>query len=319
MEAVLVIEHLTKRFGRQVAVQDLNLTVEAGEIFGFLGPNGAGKTTTIRIILGLLRPSSGRVQVAGFDSWTQHPEAARRFGAVLEAPGFYGYLSGRQNLSQFARVLDRSAERRVDELLELVGLASAAADRVRTYSLGMRQRLAIAQALLGEPALLILDEPTNGLDAIGIYEVRGLLRRLTAERRIAVLLSSHLLSEVQELCHRVAVLDHGFLRARGAVEELARKEGHQLRLVVTDSTRARTVLAGIPGLMVKVGPGEGELRLASSADLAQLVQRRLVLAGVGVTELRTVSARLEDFFLELTGGSVPVVPLATREEESWTA
>ena len=193
-------EHLGKRYGTREAVADVSFTVRPGEVFGFLGPNGAGKTTTIRMLVGLVRPSSGRVRVAGHDVVTAREAALRRLGCIVESPDFYDFLTGRENLQHFARMIDAAALARVDELAELVRVRERLGDRVATYSLGMRQRLGIAQALLGAPDVLVLDEPANGLDPAGLHELRLLVRRLADERGLAVFVSSHLLGEVERVC-----------------------------------------------------------------------------------------------------------------------
>jgi ABC-2 type transport system ATP-binding protein len=212
--------HLGKRYGDRQAVVDVSFTVGRGEVFGFLGPNGAGKSTTIRMLVGLLRPTSGRVLVAGRDLGDDRDGALRRLGCIVESPDFYGYLTGRENLEHFARMAGGAALARVDELAELARLSGRLDDRVATYSLGMRQRLGIAQALLGDPELLVLDEPANGLDPAGIHELRNLLRRLADQRGLAVFVSSHLLGEVEKVCDRVAIVSRGRVVAAGTTAEL---------------------------------------------------------------------------------------------------
>lgn len=218
-EIVLRLEGVSKTYGDVVAVSDLNLTVRAGECFGFLGPNGAGKTTTISLILGLVHPTTGRIEILGQRLTPGDPTPLRDVGALVGAPGFYPYLSGRDNLRLLARLYPQVDDRRVEEVLDLVGLQSAAHRKVKTYSTGMRQRLGLAAALLHRPRLLILDEPTNGLDPVGMVEVRHLLRRLT-EQGVTVFLSSHLLHEVQQVCDWVAILHRGRLVVQGPVTDL---------------------------------------------------------------------------------------------------
>jgi ABC-2 type transport system ATP-binding protein len=296
---ILEVEHLTKRFGTRTAVEDMNLRLQAGEIFGLLGPNGAGKTTAIRTLLGLLRPDSGRARVAGFDCWHQHVAAARHFGAVLESPGMYLSLTARQNLRQFARLLGGPPERDLERLLEEVGLAGRMDEPVRGFSLGMRQRLAVAQALLGQPQLLILDEPTNGLDPIGIHDLRELLRKLAREQGMAVLFSSHMLAEVEGLCDRIAIMSHGFVRTQGSLLELVSSDGYRFDLWPGDVGRARRVLEAIPGLVVIDGASPARLELRSDRDVSELVTECLVEQGIGVRELRRSSRGLEDYFREV--------------------
>jgi ABC-2 type transport system ATP-binding protein len=217
---VLAAEHLAKRYGDRQAVADVSFSVGRGEVFGFLGPNGAGKSTTIRMIVGLVRPTSGRVLVAGRDLAADRDAALARLGCIVESPDFYGYLTGRENLEHFARMIGPAALARVGELAELVRLRERLDDRVRTYSLGMRQRLGIAQALLGDPDLLVLDEPANGLDPAGIHELRNLLRRLADQRGLGVFVSSHLLGEVEKVCDRIAIVHRGRVLAAGSTAEL---------------------------------------------------------------------------------------------------
>ena len=216
-DVVLSAEHLTKRFGDREAVSDVSFDVRAGEVFGFLGPNGAGKTTTIRMLVGLARPDRGRVRIRGLDLAHDFRRAMEHVGCIVEAPDLYRYLSGRENLVHFSRMLPDGAAGRIEELARLVALSSRLDDAVSTYSLGMRQRLGIAQALLGNPDILILDEPANGLDPAGIREIRQLVRRLADERGIAVFVSSHLLSEVEQTCDRVAIIHRGRTLAAGPV------------------------------------------------------------------------------------------------------
>jgi len=241
----LVAEHLAKRYGDRLAVADVSFTVERGEVFGFLGPNGAGKSTTIRMLVGLVRPSAGRALVAGHDLGADRDAALGRLGCIVESPDFYGYLTGRENLEHFARMVGRAALARVDELAALVHLAERLDDRVSTYSLGMRQRLGIAQALLGRPDLLVLDEPANGLDPAGIHELRALLRRLADERGLAVFVSSHLLGEVEKVCDRIAIVHRGRVIAAGTMAELTASAGpggpRSLESVFLEVTGGETV------------------------------------------------------------------------------
>jgi ABC-2 type transport system ATP-binding protein len=237
----LVAEHLGKRYGAREAVADVSFTVGRGEVFGFLGPNGAGKTTTIRMLVGLVRPTAGRVSIAGCDLAADREGALRRLGCIVESPDFYDYLSGRENLEHFARMVDGAAVARVDELADLVRLRERLDDRVGTYSLGMRQRLGIAQALLGAPDLLVLDEPANGLDPSGIYDLRALLRSLADERGIGVFVSSHLLGEVERVCDRIAIVHRGRVLAEGTMAELTAGGARSLEALFLEVTGGQTV------------------------------------------------------------------------------
>ena len=312
---------LTKTYGALRAVDDLDLCVAPGQVYGFLGPNGAGKTTTIRMLLGLVRPSSGQVEVLGVDVvGGGGVEALRRVGALVEEPAFYGYLSGRTNLDLFASAASPAADRRrrrarIGQVLAIADLQDAAGKKVKAYSQGMRQRLGIARALLGDPAVLILDEPTNGLDPQGIAQMRALLRRMADEGR-TVLVSSHLLAEVEATCDRVAVLARGRLVAEGPPGSL-RPSGARTRLRVDDLATARRVLTAMEGVEGVEGvEDEGgversggdhagvelQVRLRPPATAAA-VNTALVRAGVAVSALHPLRERLEDVFLDLTGDS----------------
>ncbi len=293
-ELVVETRTLGKRYrDGTVAVHGLDLRVRRGEVYGFLGPNGAGKTTTLRMLVGLTRPTSGRAHVLGAPAGST--EALARTGALIEAPGFYPGLSGRDNL----RVLAGHAgvpEARIARVLDAVGLADRRGDPYRAYSLGMKQRLGLAAALLKEPELLILDEPTNGMDPAGMAEIRAFVRELGRGGR-TVLLSSHLMNEVEQVCDRVGVIAGGTLVAEGTVEELRGREFLLLR--AHPLGRAEAVVAGLPGVG-EVTRVDGALRVAAGAYPAAELNRTLVEAGIGVAELRRERTSLEDVFFELT-------------------
>lgn len=294
---VIETRGLTKRYGEEVvAVSDLALGVRRGEVYGFLGPNGAGKTTTLRMLLGLVRPSSGRVSVLGEAPGT--PDGLARVGAMVETPAFYPYLSGRDNL----RVLARHAgvgDSRAEAVLDEVGLTARAGHRVRTYSLGMVQRLGVAAALLKDPELLILDEPTNGLDPAGMAEMRAFIRAQGRAGR-TVVLSSHLMGEVEQVCDRVGVIRGGQLVAEGTVDELRGRAG--LRVRADPLEEAVRVVSGRPGVGAVTVVG-GALDVTVEPARAAEINRVLVEAGIAVCELHPQTASLEDVFLELTGGA----------------
>jgi ABC-2 type transport system ATP-binding protein len=274
-------------------VNRVGLSVRKGEIYGFLGPNGAGKTTTLRMLVGLIRPTSGTVSVLGLPPG--HPRALARVGALIESPGFYPYLSGRDNLRVVARYAGVD-NRRVDAVLELVKLSERARDRYAGYSLGMKQRLGVAAALLKDPDLLILDEPTNGLDPAGMRDMRALIRELGSSER-TVLLSSHLLGEVQQLCDRVGVIADGELIAESTVDEL---RGGATLLVAAEPLRdARERAEKLLG-PDSVAVVDGTLRLRADPSEAARVNSELVSAGVRVSELRPLERTLEEAFLEMT-------------------
>ncbi len=301
----LVTRGLTKRYDDVNVVDGLDLSIERGKLYGFLGPNGAGKTTTIRMALGLILPTGGEVELLGTSVFGDHRSTVlARTGALVEEPGFYRFLSGRRNLEVFARAgaaRDDVRRRlsRIDEVLELVGLAQAAKKRVKAYSQGMRQRLGIALALLGEPEMLMLDEPTNGLDPAGMREIRQLLRRL-ADDGTTVFVSSHLLAEVEAMCDRVGVLSRGRLVAEGSPGEL-RGAAERFRIEVDDPARAQQVLAGMADVEASAGEeGSVFVRLSGEATPAG-VNAALVNAGVAVSALVPERESLEDMFLELVG------------------
>jgi len=297
---VIEIEGLHKEYaklrgGRTVAIQGLDLSVPTGGVFGFLGPNGAGKTTTIRCLLGLVRPSAGRMTLMGADVQRDLPSVIARVGSIVEAPAMFPRFSGRRNLEILARI-HGEGETAIDAALERVGLTDRAKDRVKTYSLGMKQRLAIAATLLRDPALLILDEPANGLDPAGIVEVRELVRSLGAEGR-TIFISSHILSEVQQTADHVAIVAKGKLITSGPVDEVLTTGGRGLLVKVADLDAGRRVLTEAQMPVVAAG---GALRVDVPAEQAERVSRTLAEAGLFVTELRPDEVDLETVFLELT-------------------
>ncbi len=288
---------LTKLFGGAVtAVDRLDLNVRRGEVYGFLGPNGAGKTTTLRMLLGLARPSSGTALVAGYAPGDRRGLA--RLGALVESPAFYPYLSGRENLRVIADMSGAPAAR-IDQVLEQVDLAPRARSRYSTYSMGMKQRLGVAAALLKDPELLILDEPTNGLDPQGMVDMRNLIVELGKGRR-TVLVSSHLLGEVQQMCTRVGVIQKGRLLKEASIADLLGESGLYIRAY--PEAQAMQVLGDAvgPGQVSREGGGAFDVRAAPGR--AAEINWKLVSAGVGVMELRPRERSLEDVFLELTGG-----------------
>ena len=237
-EPTLVATNLTKVIGKRTIVDNVSFTLQPGEVFGFLGPNGAGKTTTIRMLVGLIRPTAGHVTICGYDVRRQFEHAMRNVGCIVENPDLYRFMTGRENLEHFARMLGVNGTE-IDRVAKLVALDHRLDQRVGTYSLGMRQRLGIAQALLGEPRLLILDEPANGLDPAGIREIRELLRHLSREKQMSVFLSSHLLAEVQLICDRVAIIHRGQLLREAPVAELT--AGGSLEDIFLEATGGETV------------------------------------------------------------------------------
>lgn len=297
-DVVLRTNNLTKQYGKRVAVNNLNLEVRRGEIMGFLGPNGAGKTTTIRMALGLIAPTAGSVEILGQEVAAHGSRILPRVGALVETPALYLYMSGRNNLRAVASVLGGVPDSRIDTVLDLVGLRARQKDRVRTYSLGMKQRLGVAIALLQDPDLLILDEPANGLDPAGIVEMRDLMHRLTAEGK-TVFISSHLLTEVQQICTRVSIINLGKLVKVSTIEDLI--SGHGEFVVTLE--RAQDALA-----LVKAQPWGKDARLDSRGALVTTAPGKrgrdlnlfLVDAGFAPDTIAQSTQDLEQVFLALT-------------------
>lgn len=304
-EIALQTEELTKRFGARTAVDRLTIRVERGDIYGFLGPNGAGKSTTLRMLLGLVRPTSGLVKFPVRASSWEYLQARSRVGAIIETPAFYENFSGRRNLQLLASLSGGVEMKRVENVLEIVDLRDRARDPVKVYSYGMRQRLGIAQALLPTPELIILDEPTNGLDPQGIQQTRKLIRRLRDELRLTVLLSSHLLTEIEQLCNRVGIINEGRLLYEGGPEALVAPSSlYDVR--VDDLSGAFELLIKEPGVIVSRN-GTSFLRIDADAESIPAVNALLVSHGIKVYELSPVQETLEDAFVRLTktGAAAP--------------
>jgi ABC-type multidrug transport system ATPase subunit len=297
-DVALQTEELTKRFGARTAVDRLSLRVERGDIYGFLGPNGAGKSTTLRMLLGLVRPTSGVVKFPLRALGWEYLRARSRVGAIIETPAFYENFSGRRNLQLLASLSGGVEGKRVEQVLEIVGLRDRAHDPVKVYSYGMRQRLGIAQALLPTPELIILDEPTNGLDPQGIQQTRELIRRLRDEFRLTVLLSSHLLSEIEQLCNRVGIIHEGRLLYEGGPEALVTPTG-MYRVRVDDLSLAFELLTNVPGVTVSRN-GDSFLRIDADEQGISAVNALLVSKEIKVYELSPAQETLEEAFLRLT-------------------
>ncbi len=294
-EALIETHELSKRYGAITAVDRVSLAVRQGEVYGFLGPNGAGKTTTLRMLLGLVQPSGGQARVLGHPPGD--PRGLARLGALVEAPGFYPYLAGRDNLRVVAHLAGVD-QARVEPALERVGLGRRAGDKFKTYSQGMKQRLGVAAALVKDPELLVLDEPTNGLDPSGMAEIRALLAGLS-DAGHTVMLSSHLLGEVEQACHRIGVIARGKLITQSTVEEL--RAGRTVLVVsARPLDRAQAVARRLLG-PERVSVVDGALHLGADGSQAAHINRELVHAEVEVSELRPARRSLEDIFLELTG------------------
>ncbi|ECB9706074.1 ABC transporter ATP-binding protein [Listeria monocytogenes] len=295
-ELALQVTNLHKKIRKREIIKGISFEVMPGEVFGFLGPNGAGKTTTIRMIVGLIKPTSGTILIGGKDIRKNFTEAMRGLGSIVENPEFYTFLTGQENLAYFARMDSSIKKERIQEVTELVGLEKRINDRVSTYSLGMRQRLGIAQALLSNPKLLILDEPTNGLDPSGIHEMRDFIRALARNEGISVLVSSHLLSEIELLCDRVAIMTDGTIIKTDQVSHLLSFRA-QLRWRVTPIEQAKAFLESVTEVEV-----DGEYLVTAMNEESAEWNEQLVAKGIKVHEIDKRKPSLEDLFLELTGG-----------------
>jgi ABC-2 type transport system ATP-binding protein len=300
VQTVLETHDLTKTFGGATVVDGLNFTVRAGEVLGFLGPNGAGKSTTIGMILGLIRPTRGMVTIAE-KNLAEHPElVADNVGAIIENPAFYPYLNGRDNLRAFAMMTGGVDEARIESLLALVNMADRSDRSYKTFSLGMKQRLGIAATLLTNPAIVILDEPTNGLDPAGQREIREVIPRLAAEGH-AVLLASHLLNEVEQVSDRIAIIPHGRLIREGCVDELLRHGSYVEVCVSTgEATSAIRALGQLP-FIERIDAELDTLRVAAPVDAGSAINRALVEQGIYAGRIAHKRQSLEDLFLDLTG------------------
>ena len=300
----ITVKHITKKIGTATIIPDLSLEVPSGAIYGFLGPNGAGKTTTIRLLLGLIRPDSGSITVVGQSFPVQRRTILERVGSLVEGPSLYPHLSGVDNLRILA--LARSvSQQRVDEALAIVGLSDAAHKLAGHYSLGMKQRLGIAIALLHKPSLLILDEPVNGLDPAGIRDLRQTIISLQRDHNMTIFLSSHLLSEVEHIATHIGIIDHGQLLFEGSKEELQAHSCPQLEIVTSDSAATLTVVQRL-GLIAEVDESGVVVREIADEQVAQIVQQ-LTKNDINIYQLRRVTADLESIFMELTNNQEKTV------------
>lgn len=299
------IKNVSKRIGSRLIIDNLSLDIFKGEVLGFLGPNGAGKTTTIRMMLGLISITSGEIFIEGKSIRKDYEQAIAKVGGIVENPDMYKYLTGYQNLLHYARMYKGVKKERIYEVIKLVGLEQRIKDKVKTYSLGMRQRLGIAQALLNSPSLLVLDEPTNGLDPAGIHELRALLKKLAAEENIAVFVSSHLLSEMELMCTRVAIIQNGrLIQVQSLVDSLEDQKNKVLTIAldVAPSDKARLYLDGLnKNYNAVIKSNEIEIAV-DREDIPGLIEM-LVKEKYRIYGVREVQQSLEDKFLEATGGN----------------
>ncbi|MDM5191022.1 ABC transporter ATP-binding protein [Bacillus sp. DX4.1] len=299
MTAVLSVRNVKKVIGKKTIVENISFDVKQGEVFGFLGPNGAGKTTTIRMLVGLIKATEGNISIGGHDIKADFREAMRQIGSIVENPELYTYLTGFENLKQFARMLGGISDERIFEIARMVHLDERIHDKVKTYSLGMKQRLGIAQALLGNPKLLILDEPTNGLDPAGIREMREFIHTLVKEENMSVFISSHLLSEVQMICDRVAIIHKGKVITVAQVEELVKTASDRVEWIVTPISKAKVMLEAsdqVSEITIE------ESRLLCRMDIASISvwNKRFVESDIDVHSVKEIVFTLEDLFIELT-------------------
>ena len=298
-DVVLEVRGLTKRFGSTVAVDDLDMTIRRGEVLGFLGPNGSGKSTTVSMVLGLMKPSQGSIHILGRPLADDPALVSRYVGAIIENPAFYPYLTGRDNLRAQAKMVGGVPESRIDELLKLVNMEGRADGRYKTFSLGMKQRIGIASTLLTNPALVILDEPTNGLDPAGQREIRSIIPRL-AEQGHSVLLASHMLHEVEQVSDQVIIIRRGKKLTEGTVNELLRLEGYyDVQLEESDLEKAATVLRRVSGVE-SVSVIKDRLTVKAGEDLGPAISRSLADAGLYASQITRTRSTLEDVFFELT-------------------
>lgn len=306
-QTALSICNLSKSFGRKKIIDNISFDVNYGEVFGFLGPNGAGKTTTIKTVMGFLFPDEGRIVINGIDTKKDYEGAMSSIGGIVENPEMYKDLSGLTNLLMYARIHGNIPRSRIDEVVELVGMTDRINDKVKKYSLGMKQRIGVAQALVHSPRVLILDEPTNGLDPVGIRELRDILKRLAHEQNVAVIVSSHQLSEMQLMCDRVGIIAKGKILGVKPIDELLSLEagGESYRFEVGDTEAAMKVLSDM-GMSEKATKEEKAVVLTVTKDDIPSVTSALSSAGIAVFGITRVESSLEDAFIDITGGGMKI-------------
>lgn len=315
MEAILSIKNLNKSFGSKHIIKNVSFDVYAGEILGFLGPNGSGKTTTIKMIMGFLFPDSGDINICGFDVKKDYEKAMNLVGGIVENPEMYKDMTGMQNLHMYGRLHDGVTAERIKEVVEIVGMQARANEKIKKYSLGMKQRIGVAQAILHRPRLLILDEPTNGLDPAGIKELRDILKKLAHEENVAVLVSSHMLAEMELMCDRVAIIDNGKILDVKPIEDIlhmvANQETYRFELDFGCFELAEEVIASAYGNEVINGSEQlenGHIAINVVVDLETIpaINKLLVDNNIAVYAIGRIENSLEDAFIEITGGGITI-------------
>lgn len=303
METVLKLSDIEKSFGRKKIIDNISFEVYSGEVFGFLGPNGAGKTTTIKMIMGFLSRDSGEIFINGFNVRKDYEKAMSYIGGIVENPEMYKDLSGLTNLRMYARLHDGVTKERIDEVVTLVGMENRIGEKVKKYSLGMKQRCGLAQALLHKPRLLILDEPTNGLDPAGIKELRDILKKLAHEENVAVFVSSHLMSEMELMCDRVAIIDNGRILGVKKVADLLTQssEKSMYRFTLEPAERASELLSPKYGGLIK-NTAQGYIDLEVERDGVPDINSMLAAGGIKIYGINKIETSLEDAFMKITGG-----------------
>jgi ABC-2 type transport system ATP-binding protein len=299
----LVLDGVSKRFGRILAVNELSLEIKPGLMAGFLGPNGAGKSTTLYMIPRLVRPGAGHIRIFGTDIWKDYKKAIRSVGITVESPAFYEYLSGRKNLELAARLLDNVSSREIDGLLERIGLAERQHDAVRVYSTGMKQRLGIGRAMLGRPRLLILDEPTNGMDPEGTHEVLSFLREKVTTDGLTIFVSSHLMSEIEEFCDTVFVINRGHLVASGDVRELLKPHERVVRVTFQGRVPDQNLVTAYEQIRHVQSTSADTLEITLASDDSAWLNHCLNQEGFKVSAIAPKQKTLKEFFLSITGGN----------------
>lgn len=305
MEKILQVNNLYKSFAGRPVISDVSFEVYSGEVFGFLGPNGAGKSTTIKMILGLLSEDGGSILINGYDHRSNYEKSMEKVGGIVENPEMYENLSGRTNIEMYARLHKGVTKERISEVIDLVGMTLWANEKIKKYSLGMKQRMGIAQALVHKPNLLLLDEPTNGLDAQGIIELRGMLRKLAHEQGVAVLVSSHQLAEMEQMCDRICIISRGKIAAINTIEELRSLRGNDKYTIMTPNAENAAKVLGEQGYGDAIeNVGEGCITLSAHEDVISGIIKQLALSDIVITGVNKVIASLEQAYMDILNGGV---------------